>query len=108
MRAPWVWGVIVGVYGPWHVAHTSTTMRAVPNLSSRRREEALVALGEAIRRVRQARAISQEELALIAEVDRSYLGRVERGDNAVAILTLLRIAGALGVTAAQLLEQAGL
>lgn len=52
--------------------------------------------------------MSQETLALHAEVDRSYLGRVERGDNNVAVLTLIRIAKALGVTVVELMEKAGL
>ncbi|MCP3725405.1 helix-turn-helix domain-containing protein [Paraburkholderia sp. CNPSo 3272] len=52
--------------------------------------------------------MSQEQLALTAEVDLSYLGRVERGDNAAALLTLKRIADALGVTMAALMGEAGL
>jgi transcriptional regulator with XRE-family HTH domain len=80
----------------------------VPNLSSRRQDPALVALGEAIRRIRQAQEVSQERLALLAEVDRSYVGRVERGDNNVAVLTLLKLAAALNITAASLMEHAGL
>jgi transcriptional regulator with XRE-family HTH domain len=52
--------------------------------------------------------MSQESLALLAEVDRSYLGRVERGDNNVAVLTLIRIAKALDVTTVELMKQAGL
>jgi transcriptional regulator with XRE-family HTH domain len=67
-----------------------------------------VALGAAIRRTREAVSISQERLALVAEVDRSYVGRIERGDNAVAVLTLLKIAAALDVTASALMEAAGL
>jgi transcriptional regulator with XRE-family HTH domain len=55
-----------------------------------------------------ARDISQERLALLSEVDRSYMGRIERGDNNVAVLTLLRIAGALGVTMTELMAEAGL
>ena len=49
--------------------------------------------------------MSQENLALLAEVDRSYLGRVERGDNNVAVLTLIRIARALGLTLRQLIAK---
>jgi transcriptional regulator with XRE-family HTH domain len=67
-----------------------------------------VAIGDALRRIRTAQSISQERLALIAEVDRSYVGRIERGDNNVAVLTLVRLAGALGITVANLMEQAGL
>ena len=80
----------------------------MPNLSSNRQHRVLLALGKAIREDRLAKGISQEKLALLAEVDRSYVGRVERGDNNVAILTLARLAGALGITLAKLLQKAGL
>ncbi|WP_429408363.1 helix-turn-helix domain-containing protein [Paraburkholderia sp. MM5482-R1] len=83
-------------------------MRDVPNLSSHRQNPTLIALGAAIRRLRQAREWSQEQLALSAEVDVSYLGRVERGDNAAALLTLKRIADALGTTMSALMAEAGL
>lgn len=80
----------------------------VPNLTRHRQNAALVALGAAIRKVRIEQGISQEKLALLAEVDRSYVGRVERGDNNVAMLTLLRLAAALGLQASQLLDRAAL
>ncbi|MCL9828057.1 helix-turn-helix domain-containing protein [Ralstonia solanacearum] len=80
----------------------------MPNLSSHRQNPTLVALGETIRRVRKGRELSQEQLALSAEIDVSYLGRVERGDNNVAVLRLERIAKALGMTMAELMVEAGL
>ncbi|MFM0454957.1 helix-turn-helix transcriptional regulator [Paraburkholderia nemoris] len=80
----------------------------MPNLSSHRQNSTLVALGAAIRRVRRERGLSQEQLALSAEVDVSYLGRVERGDNAAALLTLKRIADALQITMASLMDEAKL
>jgi transcriptional regulator with XRE-family HTH domain len=80
----------------------------VPNLTSQRQNPALVALGEALRRIRKAKSISQERLALLAEVDRSYVGRVERGDNNVAVLTLIRLVAALDISVATLMEHAGL
>lgn len=80
----------------------------MPNLSRKRQHPALVALGRAIREVRSSKGISQEKLALLAEVDRSYVGRIERGDNNVALLTLARLADALGVTVARLLQKANL
>ena len=49
--------------------------------------------------------MSQEELSLRAEVDLSYVGRVERGDNNVAILTLLKLANALEVTLTELMAE---
>ena len=80
----------------------------MPNLSKNRQDPTLVALGEAIRRIRLSKGISQEKLALLAEVDRSYVGRVERGDNNVAVLTLSRLALALGISLATLMRNAGL
>lgn len=80
----------------------------VPNLSKNRQDPILVALGDAIRRVRLEKGVSQEKLALLAEVDRSYVGRVERGDNNVAVLTLARLAKALGVSMRDLIGEAGL
>lgn len=70
----------------------------MPNLSRHRQAPALVALGNALRQMRLERNISQEQLSLLADVDVSYVGRVERGDNNVAILTLLKLTKALGIT----------
>lgn len=80
----------------------------VPNLSSNRQDPILVSIGQTIRRVRLEREVSQEQLALLAEIDRSHLGRIERGDNNVAILTLARIAKVLGLSLKELMEEAGL
>jgi transcriptional regulator with XRE-family HTH domain len=80
----------------------------VPNPSGKRQHRYLVALGKAIREVRLSKGISQEKLALLSEVDRSYVGRVERGDNNVAVLTLARLAAALDLSIAKLMQKAGL
>ena len=80
----------------------------VPNLSSHRQNPTLVTLGAAIRRVRNERGLSQEQVAHAAEVDVSYLGRVERGDNNVAVLKLQGIASALGLTLSELMLEANL
>ena len=80
----------------------------MPNLSSYRQAPALIALGAAIRRIRLSKEVSQEMLALLAEVDRSYVGRIERGDNNVAILTLSKLALALEVSLEELMQEANL
>lgn len=80
----------------------------MPNLSKNRQDPVLLALGNAIRRIRLSKEISQENLALLAEVDRSYVGRVERGDNNVAILTLSKLAFAMEITLAELMQEANL
>lgn len=64
--------------------------------------------GQSIRMVRLEKKMSQEQLALLSEVDRSYIGRVERGDNNVAILTLVKICSALDLTLSDLISKAKL
>jgi transcriptional regulator with XRE-family HTH domain len=90
--------------------YTSTgNYPGVPTYSTRRKKDpALVALGEAIQRLRNASGLSQEHLALVAEVDRSYMSGVERGVSNVTVLNLIKIATAMGVPASDLMEQAGL
>lgn len=69
---------------------------------------ALASIGKAVRAARRAQGLSQEELALATEMDRSYIGGIERGEHNFTLLNLLRIAGVLGLSAAELLAQAGL
>lgn len=52
--------------------------------------------------------MSQDALALQADVDRSYVGQIERGDNNVAVLTLIKLASALGVKVSELMLIAGI
>lgn len=56
-----------------------------------------------LRRLRVKRALSQEALAVDAGVDRSYVGRIERGVENPTVETLDRLARALEVPAAELL-----
>lgn len=69
---------------------------------------ALISLGEALRHKRSTLGMSQESLALLAELDRSYVGGIERGEHNVAIINLIRLADALGINASELLKSAGL
>lgn len=56
-----------------------------------------------LRRLRVKRGLSQEALAVDAGVDRSYVGRIERGAENPTVETLDRLAAALDVPAAELL-----
>lgn len=57
-----------------------------------------------LRRLRVKRALSQEALAVDAGVDRSYVGRIERGIENPTVETLDRLASALEIPAAELLS----
>jgi transcriptional regulator with XRE-family HTH domain len=76
----------------------------VPTPSKYRNSESLLQLGQAIRLARKTAGLSQEGLAQALEMDRSYIGAVERGENVVSIVALLRIAAVLRTTASDLLD----
>lgn len=69
---------------------------------------ALIALGEAVRSARLARGVSQEDLAARAGLDRSYMSSIERGAQNPGIVSVLRVANALGMTASELFSLASL
>ena len=71
-------------------------------------EGQLKALGEAVRARRLALGLSQEALADAAGLDRSHMGKIERGERNVTLLNVLRIAAALNASAANVLREAGL
>lgn len=54
-------------------------------------------IGLAIRELRRERGLSQEALAGLADIDRSYMSGVERGLRNISILNVARIAAALDV-----------
>nr|WP_089218395.1 helix-turn-helix transcriptional regulator [Sphingomonas laterariae] len=68
----------------------------------------LKALGAAIRARRKAVGISQEALADAAGIDRSHMGKVERGERNVTILNVMRVAAALGERPSEILSAAGM
>jgi transcriptional regulator with XRE-family HTH domain len=68
----------------------------------------LVALGEAIRRARTGAGLSQEALAVDADLDRSYMGGIERGEHNLTVMNIVKIADALKLKPSTLLDSAGL
>lgn len=61
--------------------------------------------GIAVRQLREARGWSQEELSGHADLNRSYVGEVERGRAIASIVTAEKIALALGLQISDLLER---
>ncbi len=64
----------------------------------------VTALGDAIRKRRQAKNISQEALAEIADFDRTYISLLERGERNPSFTNLCRVAAALDTTPSELLK----
>jgi transcriptional regulator with XRE-family HTH domain len=69
---------------------------------------ALVALGMAIRATRVARGISQEELAHLSQIDRSYMSSIERGIQNPGFMAIVQIAAGIGISVTELVGEAGL
>lgn len=61
-------------------------------------------LGKNVRRIRLSQKLTQEELAVDAEIDLTYLGGIERGKRNPSLLVMARIADALSVKLTELLK----
>ena len=59
-------------------------------------------MGETIRKVRQSRNLTQEELGALIGVKKAQISRLERGYNNMTISTISRVFRALGITSATL------
>ncbi|HFE9908098.1 helix-turn-helix transcriptional regulator [Acinetobacter baumannii] len=62
-----------------------------------------IKVGQLIRKKRKEKEISQEKLALLCNIDRSYLGRIERGEVNITILKLYEISNILDADPKELL-----
>lgn len=81
----------------------------MPRVSaSQDKDQSLVRLGAAVRARRTQMNYSQETLADAAEIDRSHMGKIERGERNVTFLNIARIARALECKPSDLLLDAGL
>jgi len=69
------------------------------------KRDVLKAFGERVRAIRLQRGLSQEELAHLAKIDRTYIGGIERGERNAGIRNVWRIADALGVPAGDLFRE---
>jgi transcriptional regulator with XRE-family HTH domain len=67
------------------------------------RSEMRTVLAENIRAYRKRKSLSQEQLADVCELHRTYVGSVERGERNVTLSTLETFASALGVSVPDLL-----
>lgn len=65
-------------------------------------------MGNAIRTLRKARAMTQEKLADTADLNLSYLSAIERGENNATLMTLVAVSAALEVKLEELVHTASL
>lgn len=73
----------------------------MPSVSQRQRDQRR-AFGDRVREARSKVGLSQEGLAHKAELHRTYIGSVERGERNISLDNIYRLADALGVSARDL------
>jgi transcriptional regulator with XRE-family HTH domain len=64
-----------------------------------------VAFGKAVRSIRNGKGISQEQLADLAGIHRTYIGDVERGFRNISLVNMGKIAAALGLPLSRLIQE---
>lgn len=67
-------------------------------------ENLLREIGERVRQARQARGLSQADLAELLNVSDGYISKVELGKNAMTVTVLVKLSDALNVSADWLLR----
>ncbi|WP_083220366.1 helix-turn-helix domain-containing protein [Hoeflea olei] len=65
-------------------------------------DQDLIPLAEAVRRLRKARGLTQEELSGLTDLHQNHIGGIERGERNITVKSLLALARALGVQPAEL------
>ena len=56
-----------------------------------------IAFGNTIRRIRLSKQLSQEQLAELADLDRTYIGGIERGERNVSLTNIIRLSKAMNI-----------
>jgi transcriptional regulator with XRE-family HTH domain len=64
----------------------------------------LILFGKRLRHLRLQRGLSQEKLAELANLHRNYVGTIERGQQNLSLLNIVKLARALKVSPAKLIE----
>jgi len=86
------------LYTPWiYIQLLWIVLSFGAGLLVKKKDARLVAFGKRVRALRVSKKISQEGLAMLAGLDRSYMGHVERGETNLTLLKVHQIADALDV-----------
>lgn len=67
------------------------------------KSEILIKFGDRVREIRTQKGLSQEQLASLADVHRTYIGMIERAEKNITLININKIANALGVDLKELL-----
>ncbi len=73
-------------------------------MDAKRADAIKKSFGKRLKSLRRHKQLSQEGLALACELDRTYIGSVERGERNVSLVNIHKIANALGVSPKKLMQ----
>ncbi|CAM5352328.1 helix-turn-helix domain-containing protein [Pseudomonas aeruginosa] len=62
-----------------------------------------MAFGKAVRAFRMDQGVAQEELAALAGIERSHMGKIERGEHLPSLSVILKVAAALKMSGTELM-----
>lgn len=80
-----------------------TVQRGRPPGTTRYEAEPALAFGKAVRAFRMNQSVAQEELAALAGIERSHMGKIERGEHLPSLALILKIAAALKISSTELM-----
>ena len=66
------------------------------------REDYQISFGQRLRQFRTHKGISQENLAALSGLDRTYIGGIERGERNPTLKNIVKIAAALQISPSEL------
>jgi transcriptional regulator with XRE-family HTH domain len=69
------------------------------------KESILIQFGKKVRMIRKEKELSQEELSFKADLHRTYIGMIERGEKNITLFNINKIANALNVKPSELIDE---
>ena len=63
-----------------------------------------IAFGKRVAELRRNAGYSQEQFAFKCELDRTYVGAIERGEKSPTLNTIIKIVNALGISKSELFD----
>lgn len=73
-------------------------------LTKKQEQEILITIGRKIRVIREEQGLTQFNLAYDAGLSKNQIGRVERGENKLSIIAIIKISKVLKVHISELLD----
>ena len=76
----------------------------IPSMNDKGSKEILCRFANKVKKYREEEGISQEKLAELANLHRTYIGSIERAEKIPSLITIVKIARALKVSNSQLID----